>query len=502
MSTPNLLEISGLRMRFGPNEVLKDINLTLSAGEIVALLGENGAGKSTLVNIIAGGLTQTGGTMKLDGEVVEFGHPRHALERGIALIHQELSLIRSLSVQENIFLNNYFAGRGGFIDKRKMAVQAREMLDRLGGERISASDLAGSLSAADQQTVEIAKALVHKPRILIMDEPTSSLTQHEAEAFFEVVRRLRSEGVTIVFIGHRLEEAFAISDRITVMRDGHLVSVKPASETTIPEVVKNMVGREIDLSARRFDVGHAAKEQTPVLELSGIGDNTLLDDVALTVAPGEVVGLFGLVGAGRSELLSAIVGDRPRIAGRITYKGNDVSFASPEDALNAGIALLPEGRKEQGIFPNRSIYQNMNASCSPRYTRYGFMRDGELMRDCQRNVDRFEIKLQSLSQRIEELSGGNQQKVILSRLLLCKPQLLMLDEPTHGVDVRTKSQIYDTIHELAASGVAIVLVSSELPELLINAHRIVVLAAGRVTKELENVEGLEERDVLQHAFID
>ena len=499
LANESLLEIRGLKKAFGPNLVLEGIDLAIAPGEIVALLGENGAGKSTLVNIIAGSLRPTAGEMNLFGRPVAFRHPRQALESGIALIHQELSLIRSLSVSENIFLNNYFAGRAGFIRRQRMAAEARAILDRLGGERIETTALAQSLSAADQQTVEIAKALVHDPKILIMDEPTSSLTQHEANALFEVVRRLREEGVTIVFIGHRLEEAFAIADRVVVMRDGALVLDRPAAETSIREVVRNMVGRDIDTSARWMQAVRKA-ERTPLLTVAGFCDGTILREVSLTVGPGEVVGLFGLVGAGRSELLQTIVGDRQRTAGTLELDGERRHFLSPRHALEAGLVLLPEGRKAQGIFEHRSVYENMNVSAAHKFTRGGFIQDGALAPECEDFVKRFKIKLQSLRQRIGALSGGNQQKVLLSRLLMCAPKVILLDEPTHGVDVRTKAQIYDTIAELAARGVGILMVSSELPEMLINAHRILVMTEGRIVKEITNRHGLSEQEVVQHAF--
>jgi ribose transport system ATP-binding protein len=496
-----LLELRKVEKAFGPNLVLRGIDLTLRRGEIVALLGENGAGKSTLVNIIAGSFRQSGGEILYNGEKVGFRNPREALEAGIALIHQELSLIRSMTVKENIFLNSYFANASGFISRSRMSSEGRRMLDGLGGKRISVDALAETLSAADQQTVEIAKALVNRPQILIMDEPTSSLTRHEADALFDVVRRLRDDGVTIVFIGHKLDEAFALADRMAVMRDGVLVLDKPTDKTSLTEVVESMVGRDIDMSPR-WSPAVQASSGNPVLELDGVSDAHLLSDVSFSVRKGEVVGLFGLVGAGRSELMLTIVGDRPHTSGRIVYKGQEVRFPSPRHALEQGIAMLPEGRKAQGIFPGRSIYENMNVSCAGKYQRFGFMNDRALLNDCRQYVDRFQIKTQTLRQRMEDLSGGNQQKVLLSRLLLCNPDVILLDEPTHGVDIRTKAQIYDTIAELAANGVAVVLVSSELPELLINAHRIVVMAAGVVRKEIENGSALEEKDVVRHAFPD
>jgi len=499
-ASPPILEARGLSKSYGDNLVLNDIDLSFRPGEIVALLGENGAGKSTLVNILAGSFRPSHGTIHVNGVDVALTTPQDALRLGIVLIHQELSLIQSLSVAENIFLNQYFVGGLGLIRRRRLRDEARRVLERLNGARIRSDALAETLSAADQQTVEIAKALVHSPKILIMDEPTSSLTEAEAEALFRVVRSMRDSGVAIVFIGHRLEEAMELADRVVVLRDGRLVLDVPTRETTIPEIIKAMAGQEVDLSPRWNATIPDPGE--PLIAVDTIRDAKRVHGVSFEVRRGEVLGFFGLVGAGRSELMECLMGDRKISSGTIRIFGKAVHFASPTEAYGAGLCYLPENRKVQGILPHRSIEENMALTASAQFSRAGVITSSALRAACQDFIERFDIRATGLDQTMMELSGGNQQKVLLSRLLLAKPHILILDEPTHGVDVRTKAQIYDAISEISREGTAVLLVSSELPELLLNAHRIVVMAKGQVTATVKNTPGLATQDILRKAFPD
>ena len=488
------LSVRGIRKAFGGTQVLHGIDLDLPAGQILALVGENGAGKSTLLNIISGALQPDAGSLRLDGQERHWKGPRDALLAGIAIVHQELSIIRSLTVAENIRLGDYCAGRAGFIDRAAMRRHARALLDEVGARHVRADAPAGRLGTGDLQFVEIAKTLTRDLRVLILDEPTSSLTPFETEALFVVLRGLAARGVAIVFISHRLEEVAALADRIVVLRDGRLVSDRPAATSPREAVIADMTGRSGFFRAAE----RPARREEEVLTLAGLCDRAgRVGPIDATLHAGEILGVFGLVGAGRTELLELLAGVRPAGAGSARLFDGHGLPADPGQALARGIAFLPEDRKLAGIVPNLSVQENLLLSWRRR--RAGWLRPSQERQAATPLLRRLAVRASSPQQRLRTLSGGNQQKVILGRCLAIGPRLLLLDEPTRGVDVGTKAEIYALISELAKAGMAVIFASSELPEVLALATRVMVLARGR-ERLLRDNAGLDEATVLSAAF--
>jgi ribose transport system ATP-binding protein len=489
-STP-ILRVEGVRKAFGPVPVLHGIDLEIRGGEVLALLGENGAGKSTLLNIMGGVLHPDAGAILLDGVPRRWSAPREARDAGIAFVHQELSAIRSLSVAENIFLGDYRA-RHGFVDRVAMSREARRLLDAVGASHIRPGANMGRLGNADQQVVEIAKAQARPLKLLILDEPTSSLTPHEVEGLFRVMRRLRASGVALVFISHRLDEVFALADRIVVLRDGRLVSDRNAASATRDSVIADMTGRVGFFGSRR--------QATPLGDIALRVEALryqMLGPLSFSVRAGEVLGIFGLVGAGRTELLEVLAGVRNAEAGRAVLPDGGGLPRTPREAWARGVAILPEDRKQAGIAGHLSVLEN---------TRLAVRRRGPawLSAEAERRASapllrRLGVRAAGLSQPVGRLSGGNQQKVVLARCLSASPRLLLLDEPTRGIDVRTKADLYGLIGELAESGMAVVFASSELPEVLALATTVLVLAHGQQTLLRPN-EDLGEAEVLAAAF--
>lgn len=492
--TDCLLSARGIAKSFDQNRVLHGVDFDISAGEVVALLGENGAGKSTFVNILSGALPRDGGTIRWTGEETVFRDTRSALDAGIIHIHQELSLISSLSVMENLFIGDYMTGRSGVIDRRALAAKARELLARVGAGHIDPRVEAGSLSTAEQQIVEIAKALARNARLLILDEPTASLTPHEAEALFAIVRDLRANGVAIIFISHRFDEVFAISDRVVVLRDGRVVGDRPVGETTRAGIIADMTGRAFTFDA--LDRPDIAADAPIRLKAEAIADKECVGPVSFALRRGEILGIFGLVGAGRTELLELLCGIRPLAGGTITRPDGIVPGNSTE-AWRSGLALLPEGRKTNGILPSLSLAENV--AVARRQKGGGVLDLGAEKSLFAKFRDSLGIVSSGPDQPIRRLSGGNQQKVIFARCLASEPDILFLDEPTHGVDVRTKADIYKQVQDLAKKGMSVVFVSSELPEVLALASTVMVLSRGRQTLLATN-QGLTENDVLTAAF--
>ena len=489
MSAPGdvLIAARGVSKRFGGVEVLSDIDLDLARGEIHALLGENGAGKSTFAKIVAGVHRPTRGTLTMDGRPVEVPSPLAAQRLGITLIHQEPISFPDLSVAENIVMGRDGASLLSRVPWAATGRRAEALMERL-GIRLDVRRPMSGLSIADQQMVEIARALDGDARLIVMDEPTAPLTPREVETLFAIVRQLRDAGRTVVFISHRLEEVRALCDRATVFRDGRLVGTREVAGLDDAEIIRMMIGRPLKPHERADDAGIGEV----ALEVEGLTLPGRFQDVSFAVRRGEIVGLGGLVGAGRTDVARAIFGVAPAEGGTIRVAGRTVSIAEPPDAIALGLAFVPEDRAAAGIFATLSVEQNVTAAVPRRIAPRGIVRPG-LARDLARaSVERLRIRLASLRQPIAELSGGNQQKAILARWLHTEPRVLILDEPTRGIDVGVKAEFYDIIGALAEEGCAILLISSELPELLALCDRILVMAEGRLTADLPRGEASQE----------
>jgi ribose transport system ATP-binding protein len=499
--SPPLLEARGISKAFPGVQALAGAGITVRSGRLTALLGENGAGKSTLMNILAGVFPPDAGTIALDGRPVAFRSPREAQAAGLSIIFQELNLVGGLSVAENIVLGRQPLTPWGLVDRHRMHADARDVLAMLDLD-IDPATPVGRLKVGTRQMVEIAKALSLDARLLILDEPTSALTEHEVETLFRVIRRLKDRGVGMIYITHRLDELPRIADDVTIFRDGMLVHEAAFSARDRAEYVRRMVGRDLaDLYPRS-----PSSPGRPLLQLDGFavarpaGGQPLVADVSLAVHAGEVVGLFGLMGAGRTELLEAVYGLHSRATtGRVRIDGAEATIRSPRDALAAGLALAPEDRKADGLVLGMSIAENISMASLDAVTRAWIVsRRGEARRAAEA-VSRLAIKAATTAQATGTLSGGNQQKVVLAKGLACEPRVLLLDEPTRGIDIGAKREIYSLIDDLARGGMGILVASSELPEILGISDRILVLAEGRVTAEF--ARGAATEQAILHAAI-
>ncbi len=494
MTGAPLIVTKGIGKSFGGVPVLADIDLTLSAGEVHALLGENGAGKSTFAKILAGVHQPTTGTIELAGRQVAIHSPLEAQRLGLTLIHQEPISFPHLTVAENLFVGR---GKGGALSRirwRRMEAEARGLIDAL-GVSIDVTRPMSGLSIADQQMVEIARALAQDSRLIIMDEPTAPLTPREVATLFSIVRRLRDEGRAIVFISHRLEEVRAICDRVTVFRDGRKVATEPTSALSDDDIIRLMIGRPLQefLHSREGAPGATA------LEVEGLGRAGRFADISFAVRKGEVVGLAGLVGAGRTDVARAIFGIAPADRGVIRIDGEPVVVRGPQDAISRGIAYVPEDRAIAGIFRSLPVEQNITAAAPRAIAPRGFIRAAVERALAGDAIRRLRIRLASPRQPIGELSGGNQQKAILGRWLMTDPRILILDEPTRGIDVGVKAEFYEMINAFAREGRAVLLISSELPELLALSDRILVMSEGRITAEFGRAEATQEK--IMHAAV-
>jgi ribose transport system ATP-binding protein len=489
-----ILRTRGLTKKYGDVEVLSDINLEVRRGECHAVVGENGAGKTTLMNILGGIIHPSSGSFEFYGRSCTQLHPRESLDIGISIIHQDFALVPTLTVKENIFLGKLEGNFLGII-KNYSALdrEARRILARLGEENnIRPSDVVGRLSTSKQQIVEIAKALSENPKLLIMDEPTTSLTKAEVKNLFRIIRTIKREGIAVIYVSHILEEVLEISDRVTVLRDGGYVGTKTSGETSLHEIITMMVGRTIDL----YDVkteSRVAKEAETVLEVRDLGVDGIVENVSFTLRRGEILGFAGLVGSGRSEVAKALFGYYRKVRGRVYLEGREIKAASPREAMEHGIGLLPEDRRWQGFVPTMSVLQNMSLASIRGLARMGIpsLRKERELADMY--VKYLDIKAASVHSPILSLSGGNQQKVILSKWLATKSKVLIVDEPTQGIDVGSKSEIHKILHGLAGSGVAIILISSELPEILSLADRILVMRQGTKSGELDIRDATQEK---------
>jgi len=483
-----LISARGISKTFNGVEVLRDVDLDLMRGEIHALLGENGAGKSTFAKIVAGVHKPTRGTLELNGLPVEIGSPLAAQKLGITLIHQEPISFPDLSVAENLVLGRSEDGWLNRVPWAEMTREARRYMDLL-GVKIDVTRPMRGLSIADQQMVEIARALASDSRLIIMDEPTAPLTPREVETLFKIARRLRDEGRTIIFISHRLEEVRALCDRVTIFRDGSKVSTDTIDNLTDADIIRLMIGRPVKeyMHKQNAAIGDVA------LEVKGLTLPGVFADISFTVRKGEIVGLGGLVGAGRTDVAKAIFGVTPAASGTVSVDGKAVNIREPNDAIALGIAFVPEDRAVAGIFRTLPVEQNISAAIPGRIAPGGIIRRAIEKAFARDSVTKLRIRLASVNQPIGELSGGNQQKAILARWLLAEPSILILDEPTRGIDIGVKAEFYDMIGELAAQGKAILLISSELPELLALCDRVLVMAEGRLTAEIPRAEASQER---------
>lgn len=472
--TDPVLSLKGISKRYGKLEVLKNVSLDVHAGEVVALLGENGAGKSTLSGIIAGSRVPSEGSMTWLGQDYAPASPREAIDKGVVLIHQELKLLPELSIAENVFIGRW-PMKNGVVDRAQMVRRAQEQLSRL-NLHIPATRKVGGLSTANQQLIEIAKALALNAKLLILDEPTAALGGAETEALFEQVRKLRSEGVGIIYISHRMDEIKRITDRIVVLRDGERVQDFADSATPVRTIVESMVGRSLD---RLFPTVPEPKPET-VLKVDKLTSvDGAFNDVSFEVKAGEIFGIAGLIGAGRTELVRAIAGADPVRSGTVVLNGEQLSLKSPKDAIAKGIVMVPEDRKDQGLVVSHRIGENII------YANLDKMDSRWLMPAMKRRFADAAIKAFGVKGRSEQLasdlSGGNQQKVVIAKWLTRNPRVVVLDEPTRGIDVGARAGIYDIIVGLAKSGVAVIVVSSDLEEVLGVSNRIMVLAQGKQT---------------------
>ncbi|MDB5556666.1 MAG: putative ribose/galactose/methyl galactoside import ATP-binding protein [Rhizobium sp.] len=476
-----LLEVEDVRKEFPGVVALDNVRLTLKRGTVHALMGENGAGKSTLMKILAGIYTPDTGTFKLRGQNIRLKSPLDALENGIAMIHQELNLMGTMTVAENIWIRREPKNRFGLIDHGKMRRMTEELFRRLDID-IDPEIKIGKLSVANRQMVEIAKAVSFNSDVLIMDEPTSALTEKEVTHLFKIIRALKAEGKGIIYITHKMNELFDIADEVSVFRDGHYIATKAATEVTRDEIIRMMVGREI---TQMFP-----KETVPigdvVLSVRGLTLNKVFRDVSFDVRAGEILGLAGLVGSGRSNVAETIFGVTPASSGTIHINGKQVNISSPAVAMRHGMAFLTEDRKDTGCFLLLDIQDNTQmAVLQNRYVNFGFVQQSKLSKDAATMANRLRVRTPDMHEPIVNLSGGNQQKVLIARWLLTNPKILILDEPTRGIDVGAKAEIHRLISQLAGQGVAVIMISSEMPEVLGMSDRIMVLHEGRMTGILD-----------------
>ncbi|SFQ10852.1 ribose transport system ATP-binding protein [Amycolatopsis arida] len=484
-----LLEVEGVAKSFPGVRALRDMRLELRSGEVLALVGENGAGKSTLMKLLSGISTADAGTFTLDGAPYRPAGPRHALELGISIIHQEFNLVPHLTVAQNILIGREPRRGRLLLDERALNAAAAELLDRL-RLPLDPRAVVGDLTVANQQMVEIAKALSHDPRVLIMDEPTAALNDAEVATLHELIRRFVRPGTGVIYISHRMEEITRIADRVTVIRDGEYVDTLDVASAATSDIIALMVGRAIDTAARPENV---RPDRDVVLTVEGLRTRDLLTDVSFDLRHGEILGFAGLMGAGRTEVARALVGADPITAGTITVHGRPARIANPAEAARLGIGYLSEDRKRFGLLLDQDVASNIALSAlRDRFTQAGFVRDRALRAAARATADTLRVKTPSLSQVTRHLSGGNQQKVVIARWLVKDCDVLVFDEPTRGIDVGAKEEIYQLLNELAAQGKSIIMISSELPEILRMSHRVVVMSEGRVTGVFDAAEATQE----------
>jgi ABC-type sugar transport system ATPase subunit len=481
MTDLDLLRMEHISKAFPGVQALDDVSLTVGAGEILGLIGENGAGKSTLMKIVSGVYPADQGQVFLRGQPVQVQNPHHAQQLGLAIIYQEFNLMPNLTVMENIFVGRE-PGRFAFVDRRRLEKQAQELLDRL-GVRLSPTAIVRDLAVAEQQMVEIAKALSMKVSVIIMDEPTSALSETEVQALFRIMRDLKQHGISVIFISHRLEEVRAICDRVMVLRDGRSLTEFFHQESALAGTALPAPSAEVALEVRGM-TRHGSKVDPSAI---------VLDNVSFQLRRGEILGLAGLVGAGRTEIVRAIFGADARDAGEVYVGDKLATIRSPGDAIRHGIGFVPEDRKAQGLILNQALRMNLTLPSLAALTRFGFVKLAEETKRVQEYVTKLQIRTPTLDRVVRNLSGGNQQKVVISKWLMLKPKILIMDEPTRGIDVGAKTEIYSLMRQLVEAGVSIIMISSELPELLAMSDRVVCIAEGHVAGILDRSEATPER---------
>ncbi|GAA1995387.1 sugar ABC transporter ATP-binding protein [Microbacterium ulmi] len=486
-----MLELRDVSKAFGAVIALRSGTIAVDSGSIHALVGENGAGKSTLVKIVAGLYQRDGGTLRLRGEDVDFSSTAQSKAAGVAVIYQEPTLFPDLSVTENIFMGRQPTGRLGRIDRKAMRHEVERLFTRL-GVVIDPDRPAEGLSIADQQVIEIAKAVSLDASLLIMDEPTAALSGVEVERLFTIARSLRDEGRALIFISHRFDEVFALCDTITVMRDGAYIATSSIAGTSVDRIVRQMVGREVTELFPKQDTTAGA----PLLEVEGLTSPGVFHDISFTVRAGEIVALAGLVGAGRSEVARAVFGVDHYRDGTVRVNGRTIARGRPAEAMRAGLALVPEDRRKQGLVVESSVGNNITLAIRHQLSRLGLLTVGMQNRAAREWASRLEVKSYALDTVAATLSGGNQQKVVLAKWLATEPKVLIIDEPTRGIDVGTKAEVHRLLSQLAADGKGILMISSELPEVLGMADRILVMREGRLTAEIPRSEASSENVML------
>ncbi|QNK87366.1 sugar ABC transporter ATP-binding protein [Sporosarcina sp. resist] len=484
-----MIEMTGISKSFDGNSVLTNVEFSVKKGEIHALMGENGAGKSTLMKILTGIYARDTGEVKVRGKLVDFKNPKEAEHAGIAVIHQELNILPDLTVAENLFLGNEKTfGKSGILKTKEMNKKAKVILGELGLD-VDVKTVARELSVGKQQIIEIAKAMSSNAEVIVMDEPTAALTEREIVSLFETIRALQSNGVSFVYISHRMEEIFALCDRITILRDGNYVGVKEIKETSFDEIVQMMVGREL---GERFPERNAIIGDVK-LTASGLTRNGHFEDISFELRKGEVLGIAGLMGAGRTEVAQSLFGYKKLQKGTISLNGKPVKISSPLQAKKLGFGYVTEDRKSEGLIVDFSVKDNLSLTNFNKVSSNGIIKANEEKVLYETMVKRLGVRTSGPNQAAKSLSGGNQQKVVIAKWLGIEPNVLILDEPTRGVDVGAKKEIYSIINELAEKGVAILMISSELPEIIGMADRVLVMHEGTLTAELQKAEMTQER---------
>ncbi|ASN06673.1 sugar ABC transporter ATP-binding protein [Virgibacillus necropolis] len=490
MTVTPFIQMENIEKSFSGNQVLNNVHFEVLAGEVHALMGENGAGKSTLVKVLTGIHTRDNGLIKVKGEEVDFSSPKQAEKKGIVVIHQELNIIPHLTVAENMFLGKELTfGKTGILNKKEMKKQTETSLRQLGVTNIQPDDSAGDLSVGKQQMIEIARALATNAGLIVMDEPTAALTEREIKNLFKVVGSLQKRGVGIIYISHRMEEIFTICDRITVLRDGQYVGTKIISETSFEAIVKMMVGRELGerFPTRTGNIGDI------IFEVKDLKRKGIFQNINFNVRKGEILGVSGLMGAGRTEIMETVFGYAKKGMGIVTLDGKTLTINHPLDAIRAGIGFITEDRKAKGLVLHSSIRENISLTNMKAISNNGVISSSKENNLIENLIARLNVKTTGGEQEVRSLSGGNQQKVVIAKWLGINPKLLILDEPTRGVDVGAKKEIYTIMNELTEKGVAIIMISSELPEILGVSDRIMVIHEGKITRTFERHEADQEK---------